>query len=235
MIRSKSFHWSFYTFAPFTAAMLFLDSKWVWAHGFNGQILDNILVPLYVYAMYRTMSDERLKKIMLITIPVSAVGEVFFSMGIDLYRYKFGYVPIYVPFGHALVVGSGFQVLWHSEVHKRADGIIKLFLTLYAGLFVGVFLFYRDSFTVLLGLLYFLGVFAMKQRVVYMFMPLFVLFVEFVGTAFGCWFWSPKPFGFLSTTNPPIGSVMFYVYLDMIVMVLGSVWATSWATKETTA
>jgi hypothetical protein len=75
----------------------------------------------------------------------------------------------------------------------------------------------------------------MKQRVIYMFMPLFVLFVEVVGTAFGCWSWSSKPFGILSTTNPPMGSVMFYVYLDIIVMFLGSMWATTWATEETAA
>ena len=224
MIEAKPFHWSFYAFIPVTVVMLFLDSKWVLAHGLNGQILDNILVPLYCCAMYRTMPDERLKKIMLITIPVSAVGEVILSMGIELYTYKFGTVPIYVPFGHAIVIGSGFQLLWRAGVHERADAIINRFLILYAALFLGVFIIFGDSFTVLLGLLFFLGVFAMKQRVIYMFMPIFVLFVEFVGTAFGCWSWSPRPFGFLSTTNPPMGSVMFYVYLDMIVMMLGSVW-----------
>ncbi|MBI3610422.1 MAG: hypothetical protein HY204_06955 [Nitrospirae bacterium] len=232
MIEAKPFHWSFYAFVPVTAAMLFLDSKWLLAHGLNGQMLDNILVPLYCYAMVRTMPDERLKKIMLITIPVSAVGEVFLSMGIELYTYKFGYVPIYVPFGHAIVIGSGFQLLWRAGVHERAGVIINRFLIFYAALFLGVFLVFRDSFTVLLGLLFFIGVFAMKQRVIYMFMPIFVLFVEFVGTAFGCWVWSPRPFGFLSATNPPVGSVMFYVYLDMIVMVLGSLWvAGRWVEK----
>jgi len=233
MIEAKPFHWSFYAFAPFTVVMLFLDSKWVLAHGLNGQLLDNLLVPLYLYAMYRTMPDDRLKKIMLITLPVSAVGEVFFSMGIELYTYKFGTVPIYVPFGHAIVIGSGFQLLWRAGVHERASLIINRFLIFYAALFLGVFWVFGDSFTVLLGLLYFLGVFLMKQRVIYMFMPLFVLFVEFVGTAFGCWSWAPNPFGFLSTTNPPVGSVMFYVYLDIIVMVLGSLWvAGRWVEKE---
>ena len=224
MIETKPFHWSFYAFVPVTLVMLFLDSKWLLAQGLNGQMLDNILVPLYCYAMYRTMPDERLKKIMLLTIPVSAIGEVFLSMGIELYTYKFGTVPIYVPFGHAIVIGSGFQLLWRAGVHDHASVIIRRFLIFYAALFLGVFWVFGDSFTVLLGLLFFLGVFAMKQRVIYMFMPIFVLFVEFVGTAFGCWSWSPKTFDFMSTTNPPMGSVMFYVYLDMIVMMLGSLW-----------
>jgi len=232
MINAKPFHWSFYAFVPVTAAMLFLDSKWVLAQGLNGQILDNILVPLYCYAMYRTMPDERLKKIMLLTIPVSAVGEVILSMGIELYTYKFGYVPIYVPFGHAIVIGSGFQLLWRTRLHDHASAIIRQFLIFYGVLFLGVFWAFGDSFTVLLGILFFAGVLAMRQRVIYMFMPLFVLFVEFVGTAFGCWAWAPRPFGVLSTTNPPMGSVMFYVYLDMIVMMLGSLWAASWMTKE---
>ncbi|MBI3811745.1 MAG: hypothetical protein HY283_06030 [Nitrospirae bacterium] len=228
MIEAKPFHWSFYAFIPVTVAMLFLDSKWVLAHGLNGQILDDILVPLYLYVIYRTMPDERLKKIMLLTIPVSAVGEVILSMGIELYTYKFAYVPIYVPFGHAIVIGSGFQLLWRAEVHDHASALIRRFLIFYAALFLGVFWVFGDSFTVLLGLLYFLGVFAMRQRVIYMFMPIFVLFVEFVGTAFGCWSWAPRPFEIMSTTNPPMGSVMFYVYLDMIVMALGSVWAAGW-------
>jgi hypothetical protein len=232
MIEAKPFHWSFYAFVPVTAAMLFLDSRWVLAHGLNGQMLDNILVPLYGYAMYRTMPDERLKKIMLLTIPVSAVGEVILSMGIELYTYKFGYVPIYVPFGHAIVIGSGFQLLWRARLHDHAPAIIRQSLIFYGALFLGVFWVFGDSFTVLLGILFFIGVLAMRQRMIYMFMPLFVLFVEFVGTAFGCWAWAPRPFGVLSTTNPPMGSVMFYVYLDMIVMVLGSLWAASWMTKK---
>jgi hypothetical protein len=231
VIEAKPFHWSFYAFVPVTAAMLFLDSKWVLSHGLNGQMLDNILVPLYCYAMYRTMPDERLKKIMLLTIPVSAVGEVILSMGIELYTYKFGYVPIYVPFGHAIVIGSGFQLLWRARLHDHASAIIRQSLIFYGALFLGVFWVYGDSFTVLLGILFFIGVLSMRQRMIYMFMPLFVLFVEFVGTAFGCWAWAPRPFGVLSTTNPPMGSVMFYVYLDMIVMMLGSLWAASWMAK----
>ncbi|HEY4485674.1 MAG TPA: hypothetical protein VI702_05040 [Nitrospiria bacterium] len=231
IISARPFHWSFYAFFPVTLLMLFLDSSWLWARGINGQALNNVLVPLYLYAMVRTMPDEGLKKIMLLTVPVSAVGEVILSMGIDLYTYKFGYVPIYVPFGHAIVIGSGFQILWRTGIHERAGAIISGFLAAYLSLFLGVFWVFGDTFTALLGLLFFLGVFAMRQRVIYMFMPLFVLFVEFVGTAFGCWVWSPKPFGFLSTTNPPMGSIMFYVYLDILVMVLGGVWAANRWTK----
>ena len=200
--------------------MLFLDSSWLLANGFNGQILANILVPGYFLGMILSMPDERLKKIMWITLPVSGLGEVILSQGVELWIYKGGSVPIYVPFGHAIVVGSGFQLLWRKEIHVRSSGIISGFLIAYGLMFIFAFVLAQDSFSVILGLLYFLGVAAMKQRLIYMFMPLFVLFVEVMGTVFGCWYWPPDPLGVFSTTNPPVGSIMFYVYLDMIVILV---------------
>lgn len=227
MIKARPLHWSFYAFAPFTIAMLFLDSKWVLAHGLNGQMLANILVPAYFLAMYRTMPDDRLKKIMLLTVPVSAIGELALSQGVQLWIYKFGYVPFYVPFGHAIVVGSGFQLLWRRGIHDRSRIIIRGFLAFYAVILAGAALLAHDSLSAILGVMYFLGVYAMRDKVIYMFMPIFVLLVEFVGTAFGCWAWPAQPFNTLSTTNPPLGSIAFYVYLDMIVLTLGSAWVAA--------
>ena len=222
------FHWSFYSFIPFTTTILFLDSKWVLANGFNGQILVNVLVPIYFLGMIFSMPDDRLRKIMWITVPVSGMGEIILSQGLELWLYKGGSVPLYVPFGHAIVVGSGFQLLWKKGIHEHASEIISGFLIGYGAMFLTVFLLAQDSFTLLLGLLYFLGVSCMKQRVIYMLMPVFVLFVEVVGTVFGCWFWPPDPLGVFSTTNPPAGSIMFYVYLDMIVILVGGSMAVRW-------
>lgn len=157
---------------------------------------------------------------MWITVLVSGLGELILSQGLELWIYKGGQVPIYVPFGHAVIVGSGFQLLWKKEIHHRASVIIPGFLIAYGFMFITAFLLARDSFSLILGLLYFLGVALMKQRLIYMFMPLFVLFVEVVGTAFGCWYWPREAMGLFLTTNPPVGSVMFYVYLDMIVVLL---------------
>lgn len=220
MTGPRGFHWSFYAFFPFTAAMLFLDSQWLVDRGFNGQILANLLVPIYFGAMIVTIPDRRLRRIMLITVPISAVGELIFAQGAELYTYKFGMVPLYVPFGHAIVVGSGFQLLWHPWIKRPGAIMIHGLLLGYLGMFLLAFFVLDDNFTLFLGLLYFVGIFSMRERAIYLFMPFFILFVEFVGTAFGCWAWHPLPFGFFSTVNPPTGSIMFYVYLDMAVMLM---------------
>lgn len=235
MKSSPVLHWSFYTFVPFTAGILFLDSQWVFSRGVNGRILADIWVPLYFLAMVLTLPDPRLKKIMWLAVGVSGAGELILSQGLELWIYKFGYVPFYVPFGHGIVIGSGFQLLDWAAPADRSRLFIRIALSSYAGLFLGAFLFFRDSFTLVLGLLFFAGIAAMRKRVIYLIMPVFVLFVELVGTAFGCWYWPPRPFEVLATTNPPMGSVMFYVYLDMIVMMLGGIGAASGIKKAATA
>ena len=222
MPQFRPFHWSFYSFVPFTIFILLLDSAWLYGQGINGQIIANILVPLYFIAMIYTLPDHRLKLMMLLTVPVSGVGELILSQGVELWVYKFGYVPLYVPFGHGIMVGTGFQLLWKEGITQRSVALTRDLLIGYGILFLAVWIMARDSFTIVLGLFFFAGVLLMSQRVIYMFMPFFVLFVEFVGTILGCWQWPANPFNTFSTTNPPVGSIMFYIYLDMIVTGLGS-------------
>ena len=213
--------------------MLFLDSTWVLGQGLNGQIIVNIFLPTYFIGMYLTMPDDRIKNLMILTVPVSAIGELVLSQGVELWIYKGGTVPFYVPFGHGIVVGTGFQILWREAVHQNAPQLLRGFLVLYATLFIGAYFIAQDSFTLALGILFFIGIFGMKKPVIYVFMPLLVLFVEFAGTSFGCWYWPINPFGFLSTTNPPVGSVMFYVYLDIIVVAISGQWiAAGWRRKK---
>ena len=39
----------------------------------------------------------------------------------------------------------------------------------------------------------------------------FFLYVEIVGTAFGCWKWQPAAFGLIPTFNPPVGAFACYI------------------------
>jgi hypothetical protein len=217
-------HWSFYTFMPFTAAMLFLDGTWLMGQSFETQWIANILVPLYFGAMVFSLPDLRLRRLMWLTVPISGLGEIILSQGVEMWIYRHGLVPFYVPFGHAIVVGTGFQLMWLPAFRGWVEKSVPRFLLFFAACFAVVFFVLHDSFTVALGVLYFAGVAAVHQRAIYVLMPFFVLFVEFVGTAAGTWAWPASQLEFFSTTNPPIGSIMFYVYLDLIVVTLERRW-----------
>jgi hypothetical protein len=170
------------------------------------------------------MPDPLLRRIMLVTVPIAAVGEYFFSILIQLYTYKYDMVPIYVPFGHAIVIGSGFQFLWSGAIRRHAQRILWVGLTVYSALIVGAYALYGDTLSLALWAVYVLAVAAARDRLLILLMPLLVLFVEFVGTAFGCWVWQRHPLGgLLAATNPPIGSLALYVWLDVIVVAAG-VW-----------
>lgn len=220
----RPLHWSFYAYIPFLFFVLWLDSMQVLRWGLDGQSVANLITPLYYFAMLKTMPDPTLRRIILITVPIAAVGEYFFSILIRLYTYKYDMVPIYVPFGHAIVIGSGFQLLWSQAVQQRARLILWTALATYGALILGAYALYGDTLSLALWAVYLLAVAAARERLLILLMPILVLFVEFVGTAFGCWVWQRHPLnGLLSTTNPPIGSLALYVWLDVIVVTAG-VW-----------
>lgn len=214
----RTLHWSFYTFLPFTTLVLFLDSHWLYARDHDLQWLANLLVACYFAAMIWTLNDAPLVRMMLLAVGLSGFAEVLCSMVLDIWIYKKDYVPLYVPLGHAIVIGTGLQIRRLAWPRRYARTIVALGTGLYLGLILGAFLWLQDSLSALLGLIFAMIVAVSRQRLLYMFMPLPVIFIELVGTAFGCWHWPPTPFGVLSTTNPPIGSITLYVLLDMGVL-----------------
>ncbi len=217
-------HWSFYTFVPSTLLILFLDSTWLHGHRLDGQWLANIIAAIYFTAMLRTLDDRPLQRMMWLAVLISAAGELIGSMVMEVWIYRKDYVPLYVPLGHAIVIGSGFQILRLSWIERHRRAIVSVGCGTYFGLIVGALLLWGDTLSAVLGLLMTVLLLRWRNRLLYMFMPIPVLFVEVVGTAFGCWHWPAAPFGLLSTTNPPIGSIVLYVVLDMSVLLAASWW-----------
>ncbi|MDX1250993.1 MAG: hypothetical protein IDH49_01810 [Gammaproteobacteria bacterium] len=222
---SRRPHWSFYAFIPGVTLLLFLDSAWLHERGLDGQWVADVLTILYFALMIRTLDDPPLCRMMWMAVFISAICEIIGSMVMEVWIYRNAYVPLYVPFGHAIVIGSGFQMLrfaW-TERHRRA--IIAVGCAVYSGLIAAAFALWGDTFSVALGLFLAAVLLHGRNRLLYMFMPLPVLFVELVGTAFGCWYWPAAPFGVLATTNPPVGSIALYVILDMVVLIAASWWS----------
>jgi hypothetical protein len=207
--------WPVFTFWPFMVAMLFCDSRWLAAQGFDGQLIPNILVPFYLLLIVLSV-ERRLKLLIILIIPLSFLGELLCSPLLRLYIYRHEAVPLYVPFGHGVVFGTGCIVARLSWFAKRERLVQKILIPFYLLLMLGVVALLGDMLTVLFGGLFFAALYRKRWQTLYLIMGVLVLGVELVGTRFGCWQWQPLAFGFLPTINPPVGAIFIYVGGDLI-------------------
>jgi len=123
-------------FWPIVLFALFNDSAWLYAQSFNGQIISNIAAPLYFGLMlYHLRPDQRL--IALVFVPFSALGEYVFSLLLELYSYKFEAIPIYVPFGHAILLSTGLLISELAWVKQREKQLRWSLLLGHVSLFIG--------------------------------------------------------------------------------------------------
>jgi hypothetical protein len=154
-------------------------------------------------------------------IPISAVGEGLFSLVFGLYRYRLGGVPIYVPFGHAMLLSVGFLVASSAFVERYQRQVRRSLLIFHVSLIGGCFLLFGDTLS-----LVFIGAFLMLLRrnafrpdalTFYVIMGVIVLYIEILGTSWGCWAWKSASWG-LHATNPPTGAFACYVIGDIVAM-----------------
>lgn len=206
-------------FVPLVVAALGADSRLVLDAGINGQIFSNIAGPLYLLVMLRGLSLEQ-RRMALIFVPFSALGEYIFSLIFQLYRYKFGDVPFYVPFGHAILFSTGLLIADLPIVRAHERQVRMALLAVHLILFTGALLAFHDTLSALFGVLFGMILWRKRARPFYLIMGFLVLYIELVGTFLGCWVWNPNPWGILHTTNPPVGAFVCYVIADIIVMKL---------------
>jgi hypothetical protein len=209
--------WLIAGFAPIVLFALSADSRLLFDRGFDGQILSNLAAPLYFLLVLRGLRAEQ-QLMAIVFVPFSAVGEYLFSLVFQLYTYKFGAVPFYVPFGHAILFSTGLMIADLPIVVAREAQARWGLLAFHAGLFGGAALALGDSLSAVFGALFVVILYRKRCRPFYLIMGVLVLYIELVGTALGCWFWDPAPFGVLHTTNPPVGAFVCYVIADILVI-----------------
>jgi hypothetical protein len=204
-------------FWPVVLLVLGLDSRALLRAGFDGQPLCTIAAPLYLLLVVRGLPpDQRLPA--LVFVPFSALGEYLFSIIFGLYDYKFASVPLYVPFGHAILFATGLLIEGQPWV-QRHIGLARWTLAAFlAALFAGAILALGDMLSLALGLLFLVILYRKRARLLYLIMGVLVLYIELVGTAYGCWAWRQAAFGSLHTTNPPVGAFVCYVIADILVL-----------------
>jgi hypothetical protein len=207
-------------FWPLTALVLFCDSAILRATGFPGQLVSDILAPLFLLLLLPHLAPMQ-RRATLLFVPFSALGEYVFSLVFGLYTYAEGGVPLYVPFGHAILFAVGLLIGELRPIISYSGFVRWALIAFHAALIGGAWLALGDTLSALFGLLFVVVMVRKRGRVFYLIMGVLVLYIELVGTAFGCWYWWPNPWGVLHTLNPPVGAFACYVVADVVVMRLG--------------
>uniref|UniRef100_A0A2A4YZM2 Uncharacterized protein n=1 Tax=OCS116 cluster bacterium TaxID=2030921 RepID=A0A2A4YZM2_9PROT len=205
-------------FVPFTILFLALDSQYMVDHYFDARLLVNILIIGSFFILLNCV-DGRLRKLMLVFVPLGLFGEVIFSLVLGLYEYRLARIPLYVPFGHAAVYACGY--LLHAQLWAQNNDMLmkKIFFVLFSGLFVGAGVFFGDVFSLIFGFLFFYRGLRRKQwNSLYYYVALYVVALEFAGTYFTVWQWQELTLGFIPTANPPVGAVFFYIGADSVLL-----------------
>jgi hypothetical protein len=209
--------WLMLVFWPLTAFILWLDGSAVSGGEMNGQFFANLLAPLFLALLVAQLPPPR-RLSALLFVPLSAFGEWLFSIGFGLYDYRLGEVPIYVPFGHAILLSIGL-LLAESEFVRTHERRLRLGLaSFHFALILAAWLWLGDVLSLLWGAA-FAVLFFSKHRSAQSTFPLIlgvlVLYIELLGTRFGCWNWKPLAWNLVPTWNPPVGAFACYVVGDL--------------------
>ncbi len=212
-----------YFFPFFTVLALWVDSVYFYNTYFDGRILTNLLAITYFFLFFNS-AQSYLRKLMFCMVFLSYLGELIFCKLLGMYAYRTQDIPLYVPFGHAIVYASGFVFAENSFCVRNTMWLKKLFFTSFTILFFGVGIVLNDWFSIIFGVLFFVLMRRKKWQIVYYTIALCVIFIELVGTYNKCWIWVPKTFDIIPVANPPMGAVFFYAGGDVILAKIVSYW-----------
>ncbi len=193
--------------------LLFFDSVYFNEHYFDGKIITTVLVIAIVLFLIFTGS-LRLKTLMFIMIPLSWLGEYIFCDLFDMYDYRDGTIPLYVPFGHAGIFTLGWLLTQKYVAYKNPQKIKKVLTIFYVVSFSFVVFILKDTLSLFLGVLFFIILKRKNFLPFYLIMSLVVLYLELIGTFMGVWKWDVEQ-GMFQTVNPPLGAIFIYVGGDL--------------------
>lgn len=202
-------------FFAFTPLALSIDSVAVAMHFTSGRIITNFLAIFYFGLMFFS-ADGMLRQLMLHMVWLSYIGELIFCEWLQMYHYRTDGIPLYVPFGHAIVYASGYVWAHRNWATQHETLIRKIFTGLFLLSFLAVGWWLNDIFTLVFAVFFFALLKRKRWQNLYYFIAVCVVFIELVGTYFNCWTWAAKTFGYIPTANPPIGAVFFYAGGDVL-------------------
>jgi len=200
--------------AVFIPALLILDRD-----GLVPQLAFSAITFAFLFASTYRSRVPRLQ--ILAAILVATLGEMFLSLVWGLYWYKHFLIPLYVPPGHGIFYALAADTAEQEGVRKHEGVVVPMVLvagTLYA--FVSLVL-RGDTWGLLWWTIVLLLIRSSRNRLMLSACFVYTMYLEWVGTAIGNWYWNPYvPFVGLHSANPPSGVGILYILLDMIVVAL---------------
>ncbi len=196
---------------------LYLDSLAVSETYSNSQLLTNILVvTLFIFIYFNT--SKQIKRLMLFGLLVATIGEIFFSLILGMYTYRLENLPLYIPFGHSIIYAGVYYIVKEPLIRKYQKVIIKI---LYAGmiLYSTIWLVFASDIFGFICMLVIVLIFKYKPhtKLFFLLMYFMVVYLELIGTYYGCWYWPGIWFGLIDiipSANPPSGISVFYFAFD---------------------
>lgn len=188
-----------------------------------GQTITNtILLVGFVILYFRSV--PRIRALMIYAVIIGFIGEYFFSIYLEMYTYRLGNLPFYVPLGHAALYARTFTFTKASFVkkhHKVLENYLLVFMAILSGIYL---VFFSDVFGFVMTIAVVLLLWKRPQdRLFFYTMYFSVALLEIGGTAYGVWHWPDTAFGvfpFLPSHNPPSGISLFYFLLDVGCLVI---------------
>lgn len=210
-------------FFLFTLLIVSIDSVFFLENYFDGRTVVNFLVISY-FSLFFYFSDSHLRRLMFVMVFLSYSGELIFCTWLEMYHYRTNVIPLYVPFGHAIVYVSGY-VFAHTNWAIQNEIAVRKFSTIaFLLLFLLVGIFLNDIFSILLGALFFVVLKRKKWQNLYYWIAFCVIYIELLGTYFKCWTWNPLVFDAIPTINPPVGAVFIYAGGDVLLAKIVQIW-----------
>ena len=178
---------------------------------------------LLLLALLRRESPLVRAQVAVVVVFATAV-EYTFSPLLEVYVYRLGNVPAFVPPGHGLVYLCALAIGRAAWVHRRTPVLVAATVLaggLYAGW--GLVLSARPDALGAFWYLCLLGFLVWgRSRTLYVGAFLVVTYLELLGTGLGTWAWQTHdPTGLVTIGNPPSGAAGGYGWFDLAATMAG--------------
>jgi hypothetical protein len=169
-----------------TPVLLFIDSPYFASHVFDGRIVSDFFI-LIAYVLFLMLADKKVFKLLLIMPFVGLFFEILGSQIVVLYDYRLAHVPIYVPFGHAILYGVIYEIskldyIWSN--HKALESFLNkfCFTICFTSLLIN-----NDVFGFLAYLLFLVLISNRQKPIFYLLLFVYTFMMELCGTTMCTW------------------------------------------------
>lgn len=196
--------------AAFTLLGLVL---WLDRSGLSTQLMLSAAVWLLLAVVF--VRHPELARETLIAIAIATTGEILLSIGLGIYGYRSGGVPLYVPPGHGVVYLCALQASAHARRYERLIVVTTFIAGTLAA--VGAAVVFHDTFGLACWLVTMLIAATSDRRLLIATCISLTSVLEIAGTWAGNWTWHEQQ-GLLASGNPPVGVVLLYCCLDLLTL-----------------